>query len=263
MSGAAQPALFAPPQPAGHILSVRLTSPQQAKPILRALLALDVGDHTLVGLGITFVSALGGSVPDLRAYPALAHADGKPLPVAPADVWVSVTGADPAIVFARVRAFTSTLPGGLAWVEDLATFGQEDPVAGGPERTIAVAEGPLAGGSFVAAMRWENNLPQQPEPAEAAGPSLASLARWARWGGAERSGLYLACTSADLDAFEEALRQLLVTGENAPDALFTSSHPTSGGYFWCPPLSGGRLNLVGVLPSGGVDALPDIEVAPG
>jgi putative iron-dependent peroxidase len=28
-----------------------------------------------------------------------------------------------------------------------------------------------------------------------------------------------------------------------PDALFKISRPVSGGYFWCPPLEKGRLDL--------------------
>ena len=31
--------------------------------------------------------------------------------------------------------------------------------------------------------------------------------------------------------------------DGIPDALFTFSRPVNGGYYWCPPLKDGRLDL--------------------
>jgi porphyrinogen peroxidase len=305
MSHGAQPALLRPPQAAGHVLSFRLTSPQQGKPVLRALAELQLGDHTVVGLGLPLVQALRGSVPGLRAYPALNHPDGQPLPTSPADVWVYVGAASAGEVFDRVQAVTRALPGGLAWVEDLPTFsyrgnqdltgyedGTENPVGALAESAALVGDGPLAGGSFVAAMRWEHELrafAALPQPARdhvmgralatneelADAPESAHVKRTAQegfeppafmlrrsmpWGGAERAGLYFVAYGADLDRFERVLRRMLGEEDGIADALFSFSRPVTGGYFWCPPAREGRLHLVGVLPEGGVDALPDVEV---
>jgi putative iron-dependent peroxidase len=305
MSGAPQPAILLPPLAAGHVLSFRLTAPQQGKPLLRALAAWEPGEHSVVGLGLPLVSALKGSVPGLRAFPPLDHPDGTALPVTPADVWVYVRGADGGEVFERVRAFTRALPGGVAWVEDLPTFlyrggrdltgyedGTENPTGEGARAAALVPEAPLAGGSFVAAMRWTHDLDgfaalppsardrtigraiadnaelgDAPASAhvkrtaqESFAPPATMLRRSMPWGGARERGLYFVAYVADLDRFERMWRRMLGLDDGVPDALFGFSRPTTAAWFWCPPMRDGRLDLAGVLPPGGVDALPDVEV---
>lgn len=304
MSLPVQPAVLLPPWPSAQVLSFRLTSPQQGKPLLRALLSLDVGNHTVVGLGLPLVKALGGSVPGLREFPALELAEGAPLAVSPADVWAYVGGQSPAEVYDRVRALTSQLPGGLQWVEDLATFtwrggrdltgyedGTENPAGDAALTAALVQEGPLSGGSFGAAMQWEHDmtafaalppaardhlmgrsihdnreLEDAPASAhvkraaqESFDPPAFMLRRSMPWASAQRAGLYFVAYGADLDRFERVLRRMLGLDDGVVDGLLSFSRPLSGSYFWCPPAREGRLDLTGVLPAGGVDALPDVE----
>jgi putative iron-dependent peroxidase len=171
MSLPVQPAILRALWPAGQVLGFRLTAPQQGKPLLRALLAHELGDHTVVGLGPMLVSAFGGVVPGLRQFPELEFAPGAALPSSPMDVWAMVGGDSPAEVHDRVRALTSRLPGGLVWAEDLATFtwhggrdltgyedGTENPAGDAAWAAAFLQEGAFAGSSFVAAMRWQHDL---------------------------------------------------------------------------------------------------------
>ena len=58
-----QPGILAPCAVAAHFLTLRLTSPQQAKPLLRQLAALAIDDAVVVGFGFPLVQALGASIP--------------------------------------------------------------------------------------------------------------------------------------------------------------------------------------------------------
>ena len=48
---------------------------------------------------------------------------------------------------------------------------------------------------------------------------------------------------ADLDRYERVLRRMAGLEDGITDALFTFSRPVTGGYYWCPPLKAGRLDL--------------------
>jgi putative iron-dependent peroxidase len=39
------------------------------------------------------------------------------------------------------------------------------------------------------------------------------------------------------------LRRMLGLDDGIVDALFTFSRPVTGGYYWCPPLRSGKLDL--------------------
>ena len=46
-----------------------------------------------------------------------------------------------------------------------------------------------------------------------------------------------------LEAFEQVLRRMAGLDDGIVDALFTFSRPVTGGYYWCPPVKSGRLDL--------------------
>lgn len=298
-----QPAVLLPPAPSGHALTLRLTSPAQAKPILRLLLSLEPGDDLAVGLGAPFVQALGATVPGLRPFPTFEGPNG-PLPVTQGDLWVYVRGADAGAAFQRLRTFSRALPGGLTFVEDLPTFtyeggrdltgyedGTENPKGEAALTAALVTEGPLAGSSFAAAQRWIHDLdgfarmpaaeqdatmgrakadnaelPEAPPTAhvkrsaqETYDPPAFMLRRSMPYGTAQEQGLYFVAYGADLDRFERVMRRMGGAEDGTADALFRFSRPVSGGYYWCPPVEGGRLDLRVLLP-GGIDALPDVPV---
>jgi putative iron-dependent peroxidase len=48
------------------------------------------------------------------------------------------------------------------------------------------------------------------------------------------------------DAFEVQLRRMVGLEDGVADGLFQFSKPVTGGYYWCPPVKDGRLNLAAI-----------------
>lgn len=57
------------------------------------------------------------------------------------------------------------------------------------------------------------------------------------------AGLYFVAYGESLDRYERVLRRMLGLEDGVVDALFGISRPVSGGYYFCPPLRDGRLDL--------------------
>ena len=62
-----------------------------------------------------------------------------------------------------------------------------------------------------------------------------------------QAGLLFLAFGHSLEAYEAQLRRMAGLDDGIVDALFRFSRPTSGGYYWCPPLQDGRLDLRAVL----------------
>lgn len=62
-----------------------------------------------------------------------------------------------------------------------------------------------------------------------------------------QAGLLFLAFGHSLEAYEAQLRRMAGLNDGIVDALFRFSRPTSGGYYWCPPLQDGRLDLRAVL----------------
>jgi putative iron-dependent peroxidase len=56
-------------------------------------------------------------------------------------------------------------------------------------------------------------------------------------------GLYFVAYVESLDRFERVLRRMAGLDDGVVDALFTFTTPVSGGYYWCPPRVGDRVDL--------------------
>ena len=56
-------------------------------------------------------------------------------------------------------------------------------------------------------------------------------------------GLMFVAFGKSFDAFEAQLRRMVGLEDGITDALFRFSSATTGGYYWCPPVSTGRLDL--------------------
>ncbi len=303
-----QPAILLPPLAVGQVLTLRLTAAQQAKPLLRAFACLPIDDSLVVGFGWHFVQAVSGNVPGLRGFPAMTlpeSAGGAAVPATQADIWVYMRAAEAGAALDRVLALMRLLPGGLTIVEDVATFtyrggrdlsgyedGTENPLGTAADAAAIIPNGPLAGGSFVAAQRWVHDLsalaamPRKEQDAIvgrdrdsneelASAPTTAHVKRTAQesfdppafmlrrsmpYGGAREQGLYFVAYGADLDRFEGVMRRMAGQDDGVVDALFRFSRPATGGYYWCPALKDGKLDLVPMVGAGGVDAMPDVAV---
>ena len=79
-------------------------------------------------------------------------------------------------------------------------------------------------------------------------PPAFMLRRSMPWAGTREQGLEFIAFGHSLDAFEQVLRRMAGLEDGIVDALFTFSRPLTGGYYWCPPLKDGRLDLSLLLP---------------
>lgn len=133
----------------------------------------------------------------------------------------------------------------------------------------------LAGSSFVAVQRWRHDfarfdslaadeqdlaigrrrldneeIDDAPPSAhvkrtaqESFTPEAFVLRRSMPWAEGRRAGLMFVAFAASFDPFEAQLRRMLGVDDGIVDALFTFTRPESGAYFWCPRITGGRLDL--------------------
>lgn len=74
-------------------------------------------------------------------------------------------------------------------------------------------------------------------------PEAFMLRRSMPFSGADGDGLMFVAFGKSLDAFEAVLRRMVGEEDGITDALFRFSRPVTGGYYWCPPRAGGRLDL--------------------
>lgn len=74
-------------------------------------------------------------------------------------------------------------------------------------------------------------------------PEAFMLRRSMPWSEGQRSGLVFVAFGRSFDAFEAQLRRMIGAEDGITDAIFRFTRPVTGGYFWCPPLRNGRLDL--------------------
>ena len=74
-------------------------------------------------------------------------------------------------------------------------------------------------------------------------PPAFMVRRSMPWGGAGEHGLYFVAYSESLDRFERVLSRMAGRDDGVVDALLSFTRALSGGYYWCPPLHEGRLDL--------------------
>jgi putative iron-dependent peroxidase len=161
---------------------------------------------------------------------------------------------------------------------DLTRFedGTENPKGELAEKAAIVSEGKhLRGSSFLVVQRWVHDLVRfrqfseerremligrradSNEEIEDAPPS-AHVKRSAQesfdpeafmvrrsmpWASATQEGLEFIAQVESLDRFEVMMRRMAGLEDGIVDGLFTFSRPVSGGYYWCPPITGKRLDL--------------------
>ncbi|WP_372716411.1 Dyp-type peroxidase [Immundisolibacter sp.] len=163
--------------------------------------------------------------------------------------------------------------------QDLTGFedGTENPKDQAAEAAAVVqGRGPgLDGSSFVAVQRWVHELSRfdalsaeqqdlsvgrhrkgNEEIADA--PPSAHVKRTAQetftppafvlrrsmpWANGLEAGLMFVAFGHSFDAFEAQLRRMVGAEDGITDALFRFTRPVTGAFFWCPPVTDGRLDL--------------------
>jgi putative iron-dependent peroxidase len=74
-------------------------------------------------------------------------------------------------------------------------------------------------------------------------PEAFIVRRSMPWIEGDRAGLMFLAFGFSLDAFEVQLRRMSGLEDGITDGLYRISRPITGGYYWCPPLKDGRLDL--------------------
>lgn len=78
---------------------------------------------------------------------------------------------------------------------------------------------------------------------ESFSPAAFIVRRSMPWADAHQAGLMFVAFGNSFDAFDALLRRMVGVDDGITDALFKFTRPVSGSYFWCPPMSRGRLDL--------------------
>jgi putative iron-dependent peroxidase len=78
---------------------------------------------------------------------------------------------------------------------------------------------------------------------ESFAPEAFVVRRSMPWIEGDRAGLMFLAFGFSLDAFEAQLRRMSGLEDGITDGLYRISRPLTGGYYWCPPLKDGRLDL--------------------
>lgn len=133
----------------------------------------------------------------------------------------------------------------------------------------------LDGSSFVAVQQWVHDLNHfqslpQPEQDDIFGrrisdneeieeaPDSAHVKRTAQedfepeafilrrsmpWADERQAGLVFVAFGHSFDAYEALMNRMTGADDGIIDALFRFTRPVTGSFFWCPPMSNGKLNL--------------------
>lgn len=74
-------------------------------------------------------------------------------------------------------------------------------------------------------------------------PEAFVVRRSMPWVAGEDAGLVFLAFGKSFDAFEAQLRRMTGHDDGLTDALFRFTRPLTGGYYWCPPIGNGAVDL--------------------
>lgn len=282
-----QPGILEPLPSQARYLFFTVRDPARVAAAMSSLASLADGRGTVVGVGPSAVAAVGAEVDGLRVFPSLAG-EGIEVPSTPAALWCWLRGDDRGELVRRSRRIAGAVAPAFRLDETIDAFvhdsgrdmtgyedGTENPEGDRAVAAAVVAEGPLAGSSFVAVQRWVHDfdrfeamlgteqdaaigrrrsdneeLDDAPPSAhvkrtaqESFDPEAFVVRRSMPWADPDRAGLVFVAFGRSVDAFEAQLRRMIGAEDGITDALFGFTRPVSGAYFWCPPVVSGRLDL--------------------
>lgn len=79
-------------------------------------------------------------------------------------------------------------------------------------------------------------------------PEAFMLRRSMPWVEGAEGGLYFVSFAHSFYPFETQLERMIGQEDGTSDGIFKFTRPVTGAYFWCPPLSGGKLDLSALVP---------------
>ncbi len=169
-----QPAILQAIPPLARYLCYTLLPQTDPRAALRALKGAADGEHTLAGLGLSLVTALGRSIGELRTFPEFSGR-GIDVPSTPAALLLWLRGSDRGELVHRHRGLDGLLAGAFRCTQVIDAFtydgrarrdltGYEDGTEN-PKGRKAVAAAissrrGIAGSSFLAIQQWEHDLPR-------------------------------------------------------------------------------------------------------
>jgi putative iron-dependent peroxidase len=278
-----QPAILAPCTAVGRTLLFRIAPEADVKKALRRLQKELPADCGVVGIGEPTLLALGAKIEGLRTFPSMSGAAVSVPSTQEAlcfllrgpdrGVVFDLTQTIREIVgdaFLLVDVNDTFVYHGN---KDLTRFedGTENPK---DDAAVAAAIRP-DGSSFLVVQRWVHDLMrfrgfEEPRREMLIGrraetneeiedaPDSAHVKRAAQedydppafmvrrsmpWASATQEGLEFIAHVESLDRYERVLHRMVGHDDGIVDGLFQFSRPVTGGYYWCPPVKGERLDL--------------------
>jgi putative iron-dependent peroxidase len=285
-----QPTVLAGPPALARSLVFRLRPGADPAPALRGLIEVMPPAWGTIGIGEQLALRLGRPIAGLRTFPAFSGPEAI-VPSTQGSLWLMLRGDEYTSLYRHEGNVRATLRDAFALDDAVNTFfydggrdlsGFEDGTANpkGDEAVAAaiVADGPLAGSSFVAVQRWIHDLnrfaafapadadniigrrlttneefEEAPESAhvkrtaqELFEPEAFIVRRSMPWSDGEEHGIEFIAFGDTLDKFEKMLRRMAGLDDGITDGLFTFSHPLTGGYYWVPPVREGKVALAAI-----------------
>lgn len=166
-----QASVLLPPSAYGRSLVLRRSLGGAPRAGLARLAAGFRPEWGTFGIGEPLALTLGGTVPGLRSFPALASAE--PIPSTQGDLWIFLRGDDRSTIFDLGERLAALVDGGFEITDEMETFlyaggrdlsGYEDgtanPADADERHAVAVCGDDTAtpGSSFVAVQRWSHDL---------------------------------------------------------------------------------------------------------
>jgi len=200
------------------------------------------GESEVQDASVSILDALGDAFALREEVATFKYRDGRdltgyldgtanPVGVAAAEAAI-VTGAGPGLdgsTYVGVQRYVHDLPR----FRQLTPAGRNDVIGRRISDNAEIAEAPVS----AHVKRTEQ---------ESFEPSGFMVRRSMPWGGLGQSGLYFVAYGESLDRFERSLRRMAGLDDGIVDALLGYTRALSGGYYWCPPVAGGRVDLSAV-----------------
>lgn len=165
-----QPGILLPIPPVARYTSYTMVPGANPRKLLRALCSAADGETTVVGIGLSLVSALERGIDELRSFPEFSGY-GVDLPSTPAALWLWLRDDDRGNIVNRQRALDELLAPAFtpAQVVEAFTYGAGLDLTGyedgteNPKKAKAVATAisgrkGIAGSSFVAVQQWLHDM---------------------------------------------------------------------------------------------------------
>ncbi|WP_300628543.1 Dyp-type peroxidase [Pseudomonas sp.] len=284
-----QPGILAAPVPlqARHLFFA-IESLDALPAALDALVQL-TDSAAVVGFGEPLVNALGADIEGLRSFTAISGPGAhNPATQQSLWVWLHGTDRGELLLRSRAfeKALAPALrlvqmTEGFRYKTGFDLTDYEDGTENPHDDAAVEAAFTNSGASFAAIQQWQHDLdgfaalPAQERdhiigrrhgdneelddaPAfahtkrtaqESFTPQAFVVRRSMPWAENGQAGLMFLAFGHSLDAFEAQLRRMSGLEDGIVDGLYRVSTPLTGGYYWCPPLREGRLDLSAITPA--------------